>query len=55
MGLSVGKGLKHKINLAKFIRQWSYQWGYGLIFGEGIDTRYAVKMLNSYTFIHLFS
>ena len=30
------------------IRPWSYQWGYGLIFGESINIHYAAKMPNLY-------
>ena len=55
LGLSVGKGLFCQINLTTFITPRSHQWGHGLIFGEGINTHYAVKMPNSYpfyTFVH---
>ena len=48
LGLSVEKGLLHKINLTTFIRPWSYQWGHGLISGVGNNAHYAVKMPNSY-------
>ena len=48
-GLIHGQGLLHKINLTIFLTPWSYQWGHGLIFGEGINTPYTEKMLNSYT------
>ena len=46
LGLSVGKGLLHQINLTIFIRPWSCQRGNGLISGVSINTHYALKMPN---------
>ena len=43
LGLSMGKGHLHQINLTTFIRPWSYHWGHALI-----NTLYAVKMPNLY-------
>ena len=49
----MGKGLFCQMNLTTFKGPWSYKWVQGLIFGEGINTRHAVKMPNSHIFLYL--
>ena len=51
LGLSMGKGLLHQINLTIFIKPWSCQWGHGLKSWVSINTHYALKKPNLYIFI----